>query len=99
MFISIRKYRVDPEQRDGVLRRLDGGMARADGERTLLPPTADEWWEHPWRVVTVDARVLADVSPGDYALVFDLVDENVSWFEGYGLSPAPYGVTVTAARP
>ena len=80
-------------------RRLDGGMARADGERTLLPPTADEWWEHPWRVVTVDARVLADVSPGDYALVFDLVDENVSWFEGYGLSPAPYGVTVTAASP
>jgi 4-amino-4-deoxy-L-arabinose transferase-like glycosyltransferase len=75
-------------------RRLDGSTVRADGLRTSLPLPADDWWERSWREATVAAAVQADVPPGDYALVFDLVDENVSWFEGYGIRPAPYGVTV-----
>jgi hypothetical protein len=77
-------------------RRPDGSTARADGERTLLPAPADTWWKEPWRRVTLDARVTADVPPGPYDLVFDLVDENVSWFEGYGVPPAPpYRVVAT----
>jgi 4-amino-4-deoxy-L-arabinose transferase-like glycosyltransferase len=80
-------------------RRLDGGTVRADGLRTSLPVPDSSWWRHRWRELTVDAPVQADVPAGDYALVFDLVDENVSWFEVYGVSPAPYRVAVTAARP
>jgi 4-amino-4-deoxy-L-arabinose transferase-like glycosyltransferase len=80
-------------------RRLDGSMVQADGERTQIPPPPDDWWNRPWRKVAVQARVKADVSPGEYALVFDLVDETVAWFEGYGISPAPYRVAVAAVHP
>ncbi|HEV7517194.1 MAG TPA: hypothetical protein VGR07_12905 [Thermoanaerobaculia bacterium] len=79
-------------------RRSDGSVLPLEGARAYPPPPADRWWLYPWREVTVDARVPADVPPGDYALVFDLVDENVSWFEGYGLPPAPYAVIVKPAH-
>jgi hypothetical protein len=78
--------------------RKDGGVP-VEGLRSELPPFTGDWWRYPWRRITVDARVPADVPPGDYALVFDLVDENVSWFAGYGLSPAPYRVVITPASP
>lgn len=76
-----------------------GGAPPVEGVRTGLPALLHDWWRHPWRRVTVDARVSADVAPGTYALVFDLVDENVSWFAGYGIAPAPYRVVITPASP
>ncbi|HTQ79522.1 MAG TPA: hypothetical protein VMM92_05975, partial [Thermoanaerobaculia bacterium] len=78
-------------------RRLDGGNVLFEGARTLLSPPADDWWKHPWREVTVEARVEGKVPPGEYALVFDFVDENVSWFESYGLPTASYRVVVQPA--
>jgi hypothetical protein len=75
------------------------GGPPAEGLRTNLPPFTGGWWRYPWRQITEDVQVPADVPPGDYALVFDLVDENVSWFAGYGLSPAPYRVVITPASP
>ncbi len=75
------------------------GGAPVEGLRSELPPFTGDWWRYPWRQITVDARVPAEAPPGDYALVFDLVDENVSWFAGYGLSPAPYRVVITPASP
>jgi hypothetical protein len=77
--------------------RSDGSLAPVlpvEGARTELPAAGKEWWRRPWRQVTVDARVPVAVPPGDYALVFDLVDENVSWFAGYGIAPAPYRVVI-----
>jgi 4-amino-4-deoxy-L-arabinose transferase-like glycosyltransferase len=77
--------------------RPDGGVEQADGLRSRLPPLGDDWWRLPWRKVEADVEVKADVGPGDHVLVFDLVDENVSWFEGLGSPPAPYRVAVRAA--
>jgi 4-amino-4-deoxy-L-arabinose transferase-like glycosyltransferase len=77
----------------------NGGGPPVEGLRIGLPTQKSDWWRYPWRQVTVEARVPAGVPPGDYALVFDLVDENVSWFADHGLSPAPYRVVITPASP
>jgi len=62
-------------------RRPDGTNAVHDGPRTVISPPASG------AVVEVEARVLANLPPGEYDLVFDLVDEGVSWFEWLGISP------------
>ena len=40
-----------------------------------------------WRELEMEARVRAHVSTSEYALVFDLVDEPVVWFEAAGVRP------------
>jgi 4-amino-4-deoxy-L-arabinose transferase-like glycosyltransferase len=80
-------------------RRLDGSAALFDGARTQLPPPDIEWWVHRWRKLDLDVSVLAGVPPGEYILVFDLVDENVSWFESYGVPTASYRVIIHPASP
>jgi hypothetical protein len=65
-------------------RRLDGSSLPFEGLRTDLPEGAGNW-----AGATVPARVRADVSPGDYLIAIDLVDEGLKphWFEQDGSSP------------
>lgn len=63
-------------------RRPDGTTVVHDGLRTTIAPIPASG-----ATVEVEARVLADLPPGEYDLVFDLVDEGVSWFEWLGISP------------
>lgn len=63
-------------------RRPDGTTVVHDGLRTAIAPTPAAG-----AAVEVEARVLADLPPGEYDLVFDLVDEGASWFEWLGIPP------------
>jgi len=71
-------------------RRADGSFAVWDGARAPSPwPAGVE--------VDVAIEVRADVAPGEYDLVFDLVDEGASWFESMG-APPPSRHVVVAPR-
>lgn len=70
-------------------RRPDGTIVVHDGLRTAIAPTPA-----PGAEVEVEARVLADLPPGEYDLVFDLVDEGASWFEWLGIPPPRHRVLV-----
>ncbi len=72
-------------------RRADGSIAVWDGTRAKSPwPAGGE--------VEVSIQVRADVAPGEYDLVFDLVDEGASWFESMSAPPPGRRVIVEAAR-
>jgi 4-amino-4-deoxy-L-arabinose transferase-like glycosyltransferase len=62
--------------------RADGTMADWDGERALT----SGWPQGP--PTTAEIRVPVRVPPGEYQLVFELVDENVAWLEGLGARTA-----------
>lgn len=66
-------------------RRPDGTTAVHDGPRTPISSG-----------MVVEARVLANLPPGEYDLVFDLVDEGVSWFEWLGISPPRRRIVIGA---
>lgn len=68
-------------------RRPDGTAAVHDGPRTPISSGA---------VVEVEAHVLANLPPGEYDLVFDLVDEGVAWFEWLGISPPRRRIVIGA---
>ena len=71
-------------------RRPDGTIAVHDGLRTPIGPAL-----LAGATAELDARVVADLPPGQYELVFDLVDENVAWFEWLGIPPPIHHVLVT----
>ncbi|HEX5760386.1 MAG TPA: glycosyltransferase family 39 protein [Thermoanaerobaculia bacterium] len=75
-------------------RRPDGSDAVFDGRRTLPPaPPA------PGETITADVVVTADVPPGEYQLVLDVVEEGVAWWESLGSPPLRFPVRVDAAAP
>ena len=71
--------------------RPDGSAADWDGERAN---TAG--WPQGART-TAEIRVPVTVPPGEYEIVFDLVDENVAWFEGLGARTARRRIVVAPA--
>jgi hypothetical protein len=67
--------------------RADGTVAEWDGARA-----ATGGW--PVGTTTVEIRVPVTVPPGDYEVVFDLVDENVTWLQWLGVKTARRRVVV-----
>ena len=67
--------------------RGDGTVAQWDGVRAHT----GGW---PVGTVTAELRVPVTVPPGEYEIVFDLVDENVTWFEWLGAPTARRRVVV-----
>jgi hypothetical protein len=70
----------------------DGSTAVWDGARSKpasWPPSGEER--------EVEIEVLANVAPGEYDLVFDLVDEGVTWFESMNGPPPKRRVRVEPA--
>jgi hypothetical protein len=63
--------------------RPDGSVAVWDGQR------ASAAWPARTGQVDVEIQVRADVAPGEYDLVFDLVDEAAAWFESMSGTPPP----------
>jgi hypothetical protein len=70
-----------------------GGVAVWDGERTAIQPAM---W--PGESRTVLAEVRAPPAAGRYLLVWDLVEEGVTWFSARGFQPTPTEVAVVAAE-
>jgi hypothetical protein len=71
--------------------RADGTAANWDGERA----STSGW---PKGVLTTaEMRVPVTVPPGEYEIVFDLVDENVAWFEWLGAPTARRRIVVAPA--
>ncbi len=64
-----------------------------DGPRTELPGDVA-----PGGRVDVTAEITAPGGAGDYLLLWDMVQENASWFSGQGVMPATVPVTVGDAR-
>jgi hypothetical protein len=73
--------------------RRNGSYAFLDGERTPLGPRPG-----PRQVVRVPVRVIANIPPGRYDLVVDLVDEK-KWLEWEGVTPPRRRVRVLAGSP
>jgi len=71
-------------------RRANGENAEQTGLRARFekPPK-------PGESATLEATVEANVPPGSYTLVFDLVQELVTWLEARGVAPLLYPVQVT----
>jgi hypothetical protein len=67
--------------------RADGTVAEWDGERAHT----GGW---PVGTTTAEIRAPVTVPPGDYEVVFDLVDENVAWLEWLGVRTARRRVVV-----
>jgi hypothetical protein len=57
----------------------DGSLINRDFERAWLPATLE-----PGATADVPITVTAPVTPGRYALKFDLVSEGIDWFEACG---------------
>lgn len=74
-------------------RGAGGGGVEETGRRTAVGPGPDVGREG-----SLSARVVADVPPGRYELVFDLVIEGVTWFEWKGVAPATRTVDVVAGE-
>ena len=66
-----------------------GAMTVFDGERTLLPHDL-----HPGDRVTLWASIRAPDQPGEYILVWSLVQESVGWFIEFGAEPVTQVVPV-----
>lgn len=66
-----------------------------DVERTGLR-TSVEAGPHEGEAVDLRVRVSADVPPGKYELVFDLVIEGITWFEWKGVAPVARSVEIVA---
>ncbi|MBI2774119.1 MAG: SpoIID/LytB domain-containing protein [Chloroflexi bacterium] len=60
-----------------------------DGLRTPLPADVS-----PGTSATIQARVAAPLAAGIYTLTFDLVRENVAWFQALGSVPARASVSI-----
>ncbi|HXU45688.1 MAG TPA: glycosyltransferase family 39 protein [Thermoanaerobaculia bacterium] len=73
-------------------RRPGGEVVVADGVRSDVTTKAMDG-----QVAEAPVQVVADVPPGRYDLVIDLVDENVGWFENAGIPPPHLDVTVDPA--
>jgi hypothetical protein len=72
--------------------RADGSAAVWDGDRTY-----SNRWPDAGREGEVEIEVRANVVPGNYRLVFDVVDESVAWL-GRAAGPLPE-VNVEVAPP
>jgi hypothetical protein len=71
--------------------RGDGTVAVWDGERA----NTSGW---PARTTTTaEVRVPVTVPPGEYEIIFGLVEENVTWLEGQGGRTARHRVVVEPA--
>ena len=58
------------------------GLPLLDGPRTALPKDV-----LPGEAVAIRARLHAPAKPGVYALLWDLVHEDTTWFSGQGVRP------------
>jgi hypothetical protein len=65
------------------------GLVTRDGARTPLPRDVA-----PRETVLVDAVVVAPALPGEYTLLWDMVQEHTAWFSGQGVAPARVSVKV-----
>lgn len=69
--------------------RPSDGYARFENPRAMLPrvPATGE-------TLTVDVSVPVNVAPGSYRLVFDIVEEGVTWLADLGILPPAVDVEV-----
>lgn len=73
-------------------RKTEKGPSLHEGARLELRPTP-----RPGASLLVPLRVVADLPPGSYYLVLDLIDDNVAWFEERGGTPLRKAIRITAA--
>lgn len=69
--------------------RSADGSASIEGRRVMFASKAMRG-----ATVQLDLPVVANLPPGRYRLVIDLVEENFAWFEDLGLPPKALDVTV-----
>jgi O-antigen ligase len=70
-----------------------GALVTRDGLRT--PLTRDVG---PRESVLLEAELQAPATPGEYVLLWDMVQEHTSWFSGQGVAPARVAVHVEPSR-
>ena len=71
-----------------------GNLLNWNGTRTPMPQDVS-----PNELITVDATV-GKLAPGDYSIVFDMVQDGVTWFYDVGVDvPAGMAFTVTNQAP
>ena len=68
----------------------DGSCVREDLGRTPLPKDVG-----PGETIEIEMSIQADLPPGRYTLLHDMVVEGVSWFEHYGSATPRRRLTVT----
>ncbi|MFM8333446.1 MAG: methyltransferase domain-containing protein [Candidatus Methylumidiphilus sp.] len=66
------------------LRTAEGDLLNRDFGRAKLPPGRSV---EPGETVEIPFRIMAPAKRGEYLLEFDLVSENVCWFEANGARP------------
>lgn len=71
-------------------KRPDGSVALFDGVRSPLPRQSPSETDP----LVIPSVVAADVPPGEYDLVFDVVEDEVQWFEWRGIAPLVVRVRV-----
>ena len=59
-----------------------GEIIVLDGERSKLPKSIN-----PGSSEIVETKIIAPSKPGDYLLLYDLVDEGITWFSEEGVVP------------
>jgi len=64
-----------------------------DGIRTKLPESVK-----PNKELVLEARIIAPSEPGDYLLIYDLIDEGVTWFSEEGVVPLVKSVRVVSKK-
>jgi SAM-dependent methyltransferase len=67
----------------------DGRLVREDLGRTPLPRDVG-----PGEAIDIEMTIQADLAPGRYRLLHDMVVEGVSWFEHYGSATPRRGLVV-----
>ena len=73
------------------LRSSDGQLLNYDFGRVKLPPGR---MVDPGETVEIPFKIMAPAKPGDYLLEFDLVSEEVCWFEANGAKTSLHPIEV-----
>ena len=97
--VAVRNYGKYTWPANGVYKLgyhlYDGaGTFIKDGIRTAMPQDVS-----PNELITIDATV-GKLAPGDYIVVFDMVQDGVTWFSDVGVDvPAGMAFTITNQKP